>query len=184
MMTPHELGLFLGAAGGALVGVGIPIATLRAWFARVGPPPAQGSPSAHWPVDEVTRIVQRDLKPGNPSGRPPTPAPRVAHPVVVSPLVVPSVHVHPTRAARAALPVVAPVPAPDLGADARARAREVRDAVASLGWPIPRATWATEAALAKLGGGCPDLESWIPSALRELAPAAKAVPSLGTVRRR
>lgn len=72
----------------------------------------------------------------------------------------------------------------DWGAQARARAREVRDAVAGLGWPIARATWAAEAALAKLGGGCPELEEWVPTALRELAPPARGQPNLGPVQRR
>lgn len=95
-------------------------------------------------------------------------------------------------------PCTPPVPEPDFGeherrealrgvggsADrARARAREVRDAVAGLGWPIARAAQATEAALHDLGGGCPELEDWVPAALRVLAPAAKRVPALGNPRR-
>ena len=75
-------------------------------------------------------------------------------------------------------------PVPDFGAQARARAREVRDAVAGLGYPLVRAQNATESALERLGGGCPELEVWVPEALRVLAPPARGTPNLGPVQRR
>lgn len=199
-MTPHELGLFLGGAAGALIGISIPIATLRAWFARVDPPARVPS---SWPASEVARVAPAFPSHGRvpyhvvsaptigtsvraPEGRPPLRAPEKSpgRPAPLPPMSGEIPRKHAPVAAR--VPVVAPpmLVEVDTGAAARARAHEVRDAVASLGWPLSRATWATEAALVKLGGGCPELESWVPTALRELAPPSRPVPSLGPVNRR
>lgn len=171
-MTPHELGLFFGGAAGALVGVAIPIATLRAWFGRVD---RAGAPARF--EEDVTQVRRPDIRQPQPP------------PVILTPSVIENSTGRPpptTRAIPSRLPII-PVErqlVPDLGEQARARAREVRDAVAGLGWPIARATQAADVALNDLGGGCPSLEDWVPAALRVLAPAAKRVPSLGPVNRR